>query len=364
MFGQSKRLLKERNGEISALKSQLDHLEAEVVTLRDELSDARTQLACAHQAAAYTKEMHQNLQVFSESLKMVQQSQAGLGLSMKEERSVSGETQDAVSRSVDAVERLNASLEQLANKGQKSTSAVVSLSARTTEIGSFLQMIREIADQTNLLALNAAIEAARAGESGRGFAVVADEVRKLAERTSKATSESAGLVEGVRSETECVRLLLETTPEQVAGFARDSEEARNNIGALKQISDTMNRAVSSAAFCSFIETAKVDHLVYKMEIYKVLMGLSEKKEADFADHHQCRLGKWYYEGDGAEYFSSLPSYRELELHHATVHAQGIEAICSHFGGNPEASAKALGLMEAASLKVIEYLERMAHSFVE
>ena len=101
-----------------------------------------------------------------------------------------------------------------------------------------------------------------------------------------------------------------------------------------------------------------------MEIYKVLMGLSEKKEADFADHHQCRLGKWYYEGDGAEYFSSLPSYRELELHHATVHAQGIEAICSHFGGNPEASAKALGLMEAASLKVIEYLERMAHSLSE
>ena len=29
MFGQSKRLLKERNGEISALKSQLDHLEAD-----------------------------------------------------------------------------------------------------------------------------------------------------------------------------------------------------------------------------------------------------------------------------------------------------------------------------------------------
>ena len=364
MFGQSKQLLKQRDGEISALKSLLDRHEAEVVALRGELSDARTQLARAHQVAAYTKEMHQNLQSFSESLKMIQQSQAGLGLSMKEERNVSSETKDAVSRSVDAVERLNASLEQLADKGQKSTAAVVSLSARTTEIGSFLQMIREIADQTNLLALNAAIEAARAGESGRGFAVVADEVRKLAERTSKATSEIAGLVEGVRSETECVQVLLDTPPEQIASFARDREEARRNIGALKQISDAMNRAVSSAAFCSFIETAKVDHLVYKMEIYKVLMGLSDKKEADFADHHQCRLGKWYYEGDGAEYFSGLASYRELESHHTAVHAQGIEAICSHLGGSPEASVKALGLMEAASHKVIEHLERMAHSFTE
>ena len=67
MFGQSKRLLKERDGEIAALKIRLEQQEAEVAALRDELSDARTQLACAHQAAAYTNEMHQNLQVFSES---------------------------------------------------------------------------------------------------------------------------------------------------------------------------------------------------------------------------------------------------------------------------------------------------------
>ncbi|WP_439096842.1 methyl-accepting chemotaxis protein [Bacillus massiliigorillae] len=86
---------------------------------------------------------------------------------------------------------------------------VKELEIQSQEIGTLVQVIKEISEQTNLLALNAAIEAARAGESGKGFAVVADEVKKLAEQVSHSVVNITNIVENIQTESKTVVETLE-----------------------------------------------------------------------------------------------------------------------------------------------------------
>jgi hypothetical protein len=123
----------------------------------------------------------------------------------------------------------------------------------------------------------------------------------------------------------------------------------------------MSGTIAAVALRSFVETAKFDHLVYKFEIYKVFLGVSGKKVEDFASHTACRLGKWYYEGDGRHCFSQLPGYREIEPAHIEVHQNAVAAIRHYYEGEMDKALEATMAMEKASFKVLEELERMAVS---
>ncbi|MDO9207809.1 MAG: CZB domain-containing protein [Sulfuricurvum sp.] len=99
--------------------------------------------------------------------------------------------------------------------------------------------------------------------------------------------------------------------------------------------------------------------MFKSNAYKSIAN--GKNEGHFADHHSCRLGKWYDSGSGKERFSHLPSYKEIEtphsaVHHAVLHnLQFIEEedhtiehkneIIKDFKAMEEASQKLFSLMD-------------------
>jgi hypothetical protein len=336
---------REQAGQIEALRAE-----------RDAVLGERDALAARH---AMYGGLFDRLRLYSDSTLQVQGTLASLAMLMKEERQESIQATSTLSANLVAIERIADNLRQMAERTRDTSLKVDHLNERTSQIGGIVQLIKDIADQTNLLALNAAIEAARAGEQGRGFAVVADEVRKLAERTTHATSEISSLVGAIQEETREVKSMMELSPQQATEFASDGEEAMQGMHGLMDLTGKMTGTIAASALRSFVETAKLDHLVFKFEIYKVFLGISPKQPGDFASHLACRLGKWYYEGDGKECFSKLPGYREVEPAHVSFHKHGVEAVKHFRAGEYDAGLAEALEMEQASFKVLEELERMA-----
>lgn len=141
-------------------------------------------------------------------------------------------------------------VDELSAKMTQSSTAMVSLVSSSEQIGSIMDVIKNVAEQTNLLALNAAIEAARAGESGRGFAVVADEVRNLAQRTRESTSEIEQLIATLQSTATAASVQVtdsyDTTKELVALIA-EVNVALNTISQLTGSIREMDQQIATAA---------------------------------------------------------------------------------------------------------------------
>lgn len=357
-FGKSRELAA---AEQNLLQSQAreEALQREIESLRAALNEERRLSIEADRECQTLKSVLRHLGAFSETLAGSQQSLGLMAALLQDERNQAIEATAVSIASGQTTTEIASNLHHLAEDSAVSAREVESLAQQADQISAIVQLIHEIADQTNLLALNAAIEAARAGESGRGFAVVADEVRKLAERTAKATKEIEILVVNIRQNSASAKRAMDVLSTSADDFSQRGAKATVDMQQLMHLSRKMEHVIASSALKSFVELAKVDHLVFKFKIYMGVFGITEVSPGSVASHTACRLGQWYYEGEGKACFSRLAGYREIEAPHIEVHKNGIAALEARGRGDMAAMLSAVEAMERGSVGVVDNLEKMA-----
>ncbi|MBL8398160.1 MAG: CZB domain-containing protein [Candidatus Accumulibacter sp.] len=353
---------------LRACQAQLVETQAQFLALRQENESLRAELATARANADHKNTDNQLLTAalshmadFNQSLVASQLSLGGMATLLREEQNQAQAAANVAVASGGTTTEIATSLRRLAQDSAATAQEVETLAKQVDEISSIVQLIHEIADQTNLLALNAAIEAARAGESGRGFAVVADEVRKLAERTAKATQEIGTLVVGIRQNSTSAKQAMDVLSSAADQFSQRGNQATESMEQLVTLSRDMEQVIANSALKSFIEVAKVDHLVFKLNVYIRIFGFEPLNPENLASHTNCRLGKWYYEGEGKTCFSHASGYRELETPHVDVHKSARAALEAKQNGDVEAVRRQIQAMEQGSRRVIDCLNRLAAS---
>jgi len=282
---------------------------------------------------------------------------------------------------LDGAKMAQTTMDEIANSVQQSALKVDDLSAASEEIGKIVKDIEDIAKQTNLLALNATIEAARAGEAGKGFAVVANEVKSLANQTATATDNIRTRIDNLRNEmTGIITAMHEGNEKVIKGKdvidastremmsisdqvavvnnrmqeingilgqqAEASQEVSQGVATIAQMSaanvtkvneviellettedpliEGVNEMVSQGGKAAVIYAAKSDHMIWMRKLAQMLVGRASLNPDELADHHSCRLGKWYDDQHDPE-FTSLPEWEALKGPHQAVHASGIKA---------------------------------------
>lgn len=255
-------------------------------------------------------------------------------------------------------------MNETARQASDSRSSIEKLHQNTSEITEVLDLIKIIASQTNLIALNASVEAARAGEAGRGFAVVANEVKSLSDKTRQALESIDRVISNMLQSVDDVSTISGDIIERASQSAEQTTRFKHNLEkagiGLKARFDRIIGTTDKV----FLSLAKLDHMIWNVNTY---LSVNHGKPAfDFVDHHNCRLGKWYEQGEGKQFFSATEAYRELLDPHRIVHEETrkVFAALERRGETPLDYQRLQQIFESmarASKEVLQKLSEMEKS---
>lgn len=255
-----------------------------------------------------------------------------------------------------SLENLVGLIDQIDMSVTQSTDSLARFKCSFDEINKYIGEINQLSRQTNLIAINSAIEAAHVGSKGAGFSVIAKEIKFLSEQVNNSANNISDLTRVIESSAGKVGEVVADQRPMIERIKVDLSHVVESIKVVISRSARMQAIISYISTLQFLNTVKLDHVIWKLQVYTLL--LDKRKDYQINAHTECRLGKWYYAGERNN-FSQHAAWQQLEQPHATVHTSGRRALEAFFNhAIPEMTAE-LEKMEDASHKVVQLLDQLA-----
>ncbi|GEM03638.1 hypothetical protein HMI01_06260 [Halolactibacillus miurensis] len=290
---------------------------------------------------------------------------------------------------------------------------VIKEAARITDM---VDVIKGVAEQTNLLALNSSIEAARAGEHGKGFSVVANEIKKLADSTKVQVAQIESIVSELTKKIDQTNDKVDDIVDDLTKANEKMSEAFNELDGIKEAFDYLTQAFTEvsanveeqsatteqmaahleqindishqiesdtertgdvlykiSATLNTIRTAMyqhlhdlndqtkadvsiADHLMWKWNIYNMILGYVTLDDSQVGTEKDCRLGQW---------LTTLPQTEKCQAvkqsilpPHKRIHDQARAAIKSYTNQRIHDAEESLTQIEKDSHLVVDYIKQI------
>jgi methyl-accepting chemotaxis protein len=125
-----------------------------------------------------------------------------------------------------------------------------------------------------------------------------------------------------------------------------------------RLSDAAVERISHDGSLALLDKAKSDHQAFVAGVMAVLQGQSGNKAADLANHHTCRLGKWY-DSVSDQRILDCPAFAAMVEPHQRVHDAGKRILAAYWQGDAAAAQAMAADLEKASSDVIALLGQLA-----
>jgi len=157
------------------------------------------------------------------------------------------------------------------------------------------------------------------------------------------------------------REIAERTSELSGLVSSSSREISGNVQRLqafeKLVVSQIQYIAQFKAKDAVISLAKSDHMLWKKRLMDMLVGLEKIEPEDVTDHHNCRLGKWYY-AQGQSDFGHNSSFIALEKSHAQVHALAKSAVTKFKSGDKNGAIADVDAIATPSSEVVALLTKL------